>query len=228
MTKINMEALRKLESEYPDLKGLPRNDPRLVALREPLELDEIESHRWPNTVRINKVIDQYLQLAVKNNWTKAEMLYWLNKSGPLRTHLTNSQIETRQSYTGVKLKTNVIKFDHNDQEHIDRIILNGKRYNKSFDQIAMNINDLGYGAFVDAPYVNRRYHNLIPKHEIKPELTSKEKRIIDVQIEIAMNTEMSINDLVQYLNKMPKIKHEVTRDVVAKRAKRMHIKLEGM
>lgn len=228
MTKIDMEALRKLESEYPDLKGLPRNDPRLVALREPLELDEIESHRRPNTVRINKVIDQYLQLAVKNNWTKAEMLYWLNKSGPLRTHLTNSQIETRQSYTGVKLKTNVIKFDHNDQEHVDRIILNGKRYNKSFDQIATMINDLGYGTFVDAPYVNHRYRKLIPKHEMKPELTGEEKRIVDVQIEVAMNTEMSIDDLVQYLNKMPKIKHEVIRDVVIKRAKRMHIKLEGM
>lgn len=228
MAKIDMKALQELESEYPELKGLSRNDPRLVALREPLELDETVSRRRPNTVRINKVIDQYLQLAVKNNWPKAEMLYWLNKSGPLRTHLTNSQIETRQSYTGVKLKTNVIKFNQIDQEHVDRIILNGKRYSKSFDQIATMINDLGYGTFVDAPYVNRRYRNLIPKHEIKPELTSKEKRIVDVQIEIAMNTEMSIDDLVQYLNRMPKIKHEVTRDVVAKRAKRMHIKLEGM
>lgn len=228
MTKIDMEALHKLESEYPNLRGLSQDDPRLVAIREPLELDENVSRRRPNTVRINKVIDQYLQLAVKNNWPKAEMLYWLNKSGPLRTNVTNSQIEMRQSYTGIKLKTNVIKFDHNDQEHVDRIILNGKRYNKSFDQIAMMINDLGYGTFVDAPYVNHRYRKLIPKHEMKPELTGEEKRIVDVQIEAAMNTEMSIDDLVQYLNKMPKIKHEVIRDVVIKRAKRMHIKLEGM
>lgn len=228
MTKIDMKALRKLESEYPDLRGLPRNDPRLVAIREPLELDEVVSRRRPNTVRINKVIDQYLQLAVKNNWPKAEMLYWLNKSGPLRTNLTNSQIEMRQSYTGVKLKTNVIKFNQIDQEHVDRIISNGKRHNKSFDQIATMINDLGYGTFVDAPYVNHRYRKLIPKHEIKPELTSEEKRIVDVQIEVAMNTEMNIGDLVQYLNGMSKIKHEVTRDVVIKRAKRMYIKLEGM
>lgn len=230
MTKIDMKALQELESEYPELKGLTRNDPRLVALREPLELDEAVSRRRPNTVRINKVIDQYLQLAVKNNWTKAEMLYWLNKSGPLRTHLTNSQIETRQSYTGVKLKTNVIKFDHNDQEHVDRIILNGKRYNKSFDQIATMINDLGYGTFVDAPYVNHRYRKLIPKSSYKsvPELTGEEKRIVDAQIEVAMNTEMNTDDLVKYLNGMSKIKHEVTRDVVIKRAKRMHIKLEGM
>lgn len=230
MTKINMEALRKLESEYPELRGLPRNDPRLVALREPLELDETVSRRRPNTVRINKVIDQYLQLAVKNNWTKAEMLYWLNKSGPLRTHLTNSQVEMRQSYTGVKLKTNVIKFDHNDQEHVDKIIIDKKAHGKSFDQIATIINDLGYGTFVDAPYVNHRYRKLIPKSSYKsvPELTGEEKRIVDVQIEAAMNTEMSIGDLVQYLNGLAKIKHEVTRDVVAKRAKRMHIKLEGM
>lgn len=209
MTKIDMEALRKLESEYPELRGLPRNDPRLVALRKPLELDEIESHRRPNTVRINKVIDQYLQLAVKNGWPKAEMLYWLNKSGPLRTHLTNSQIEMRQSYTGVKLKTNIIKFDHNDQEHIDRIILDKKAHGKSFDQIAMIINDLGYGTFVDAPYVNHRYRKLIPTHEImKPELTGKEKRIVDVQIEAAMITEKNIGNLVQYLNGLAKIKHE--------------------
>lgn len=232
MTKINMEALRELESEYPELKGLSRNDPRLVALREPLELDEIVSRKRPNTVRINKVIDQYLQLAVKNNWSKAEMLYWLNKSGPLRTHLTNSQIETRQSYTGVKLKTNVIKFDHNDQEHVDKIILDKKAHGKSFDQIATMINDLGYGTFVDAPYVNHRYRKLItkliPKHEIKPELTGEEKRNVDVQIEVAMKAEMSIGNLVQYLNGMSKIKHEVTCDVVAKRAKRMHIKLDGM
>ena len=230
MTKIDMEALQKLESEYPELKGLSRNDPRLVALREPLELDENVSRRRPNTVRINKVIDQYLQLAVKNNWPKAEMLYWLNKSGPLRTHLTNSQIEMRQSYTGVKLKTNVIKFNQIDQEHVDRIISNGKRHNKSFDQIATMINDLGYGTFVDAPYVNHRYRKLIPKSSYKsvPELTGEEKRIVDVQIEAAMNTEMSIGDLVQYLNGLAKIKHEVTHDVVAKRAKRMHIKLEGM
>lgn len=230
MTKIDMEALQKLESEYPELKGLSRNDPRLVALREPLELDETVSRRRPNTVRINKVIDQYLQLAVKNNWPKAEMLYWLNKSGPLRTHLTNSQVEMRQSYTGVKLKTNVIKFDHNDQEHVDKIIIDKKAHGKSFDQIAMIINDLGYGTFVDAPYVNHRYRKLIPKSSYKsvPELTGEEKRIVDVQIEAAMNTEMSIGDLVQYLNGLAKIKHEVTRDVVAKRAKRMHIKLEGM
>lgn len=228
MTKIDMEALRRLEDEYPELKGLSRNDPRLVALREPLELDETVSRRRPNTVRINKVIDQYLQLAVKNDWPKAEMLYWLNKSGPLRTHLTNSQIEMRQSYTGVKLKTNVIKFDHNDQEHVDKIILDKKAHGKSFDQIAMMINELGYGSFVDAPYVNHRYRKLIPKHEMKPELTGEEKRIVDVQIEAAMNIEMSIDDLVQYLNGMPKIKHEVIRDVVIKRAKRMHIKLEGM
>ena len=230
MTKINMEALRKLESEYPELKGLPRNDPRLVAIREPLELDEIVSRRRPNTVRINKVIDQYLQLAVKNGWPKAEMLYWLNKSGPLRTHLTNSQIETRQSYTGVKLKTNVIKFDHNDQEHVDKIIMDKKAHGKSFDQIAMMINDLGYGTFVDAPYVNHRYRKLIPKSSYKnvPKLTGEEKRNVDVQIEVAMKTEMSIGNLVQYLNGLSKIKHEVTRDVVAKRAKRMHIKLEGM
>ena len=230
MTKIDMEALQKLESEYPELKGLPRNDPRLVALREPLELDETVSRRRPNTVRINKVIDQYLQLAVKNNWPKAEMLYWLNKSGPLRTNLTNSQIEIRQSYTGVKLKTNVIKFDHNDQEHVDKIILDKKAHGKSFDQVATIINDLGYGTFVDAPYVNHRYRKLVPKSSYKsvPELTGEEKRIVDVQIEVAMNTEMSADDLVQYLNLMPKIKHEVTRDVVAKRAKRMHIKLEGM
>lgn len=228
MTKIDMEALQKLESEYPELKGLSRNDPRLVALREPLELDENVSRRRPNTVRINKVIDQYLQLGVKNGWSKAETLYWLNKSGPLRTHLTNSQIEMRQPYTGVKLKTNVIKFNQIDQEHVDRIILNGKRYSKSFDQIATNINDLGYGTFVDAPYVNHRYRKLIPKHEMKPELTGEEKRIVDVQIEVAMNTEMNIGDLVQYLNGMSKIKHEVIRDVVIKRAKRMHIKLEGM
>lgn len=228
MTKIDMKALQKLESEYPELKGLPQNDPRLVALREPLELDETVSRRRPNTVKINKVIDQYLQLAVKNDWPKAEMLYWLNKSGPLRTHLTNSQIEMRQSYTGIKLKTNVIKFDHNDQEHVDRIILNGKRGNKSFDQIAMMINDLGYGTFVDAPYVNHRYRKLIPKHEMKPELTGEEKRNVDVQIEVAMKTEMNVDDLAQYLNGMSKLKHEVTRDVVIKRAKRMHIKLEGM
>ena len=228
MTKIDMEALRKLESEYPELRGLPRNDPRLVALREPLELDEIVSRRRPNTVRINKIIDQYLQLAVKNGWPKAEMLYWLNKSGPLRTNVTNSQIEMRQSYTGIKLKTNVIKFDHNDQEHVDRIILNGKRGNKSFDQIAMMINDLGYGTFVDAPYVNHRYRKSIPKHEMKPELTGEEKRNVDVQIEVAMKTEMNVDDLAQYLNGMSKLKHEVTRDVVIKRAKRMHIKLEGM
>lgn len=230
MTKIDMEALQKLESEYPNLRGLSQDDPRLVALREPLELDEIVSRRRPNTVRINKVIDQYLQLAVKNGWPKAEMLYWLNKSGPLRTNLTNSQIEMRQSYTGIKLKTNVIKFDHNDQEHVDRIILNGKRYNKSFDQIAMIINDLGYGTFVDAPYVNHRYRKLIPKSSYKsvPELTGEENRIVDVQIEVAMSTEMSIGNLVQYLNSLAKIKHEVTRDVVAKRAKHMHINLEGM
>ena len=228
MTKIYMEALRKLESEYPELRGLPRNDPRLVALREPLELDEIVSRRRPNTVRINKIIDQYLQLGVKNGWSKAETLYWLNKSGPLRTNVTNSQIEMRQSYTGVKLKTNVIKFDHNDQEHVDKIIIDKKAHGKSFDQIATMINDLGYGTFVDAPYVNHRYRKLIPKHEMKPELNGEEKRIVDVQIEAAMNTEMSIGDLVQYLNGMSKIKHEVTRDVVAKRAKRMHIKLEGM
>ena len=209
---------------------MSQDDPRLVALREPLELDEIVSRRRPNTVRINKVIDQYLQLAVKNGWPKAEMLYWLNKSGPLRTNLTNSQIEMRQSYTGIKLKTNVIKFDHNDQEHVDRIILNGKRYNKSFDQIAMIINDLGYGTFVDAPYVNHRYRKLIPKSSYKsvPELTGEENRIVDVQIEVAMSTEMSIGNLVQYLNSLAKIKHEVTRDVVAKRAKHMHINLEGM
>lgn len=230
MTKINMEALHKLESEYPELKGLPQSDPRLVALREPLELDEIVSRRQPNTVRINKVIDQYSQLAVKNNWSKAEMLYWLNKSGPLHTHLTNSQIEMRQTYTGVKLKTNVIKFDHNDQEHVDKIIIDKKAHGKSFDQIATMINDLGYGTFVDASYVNHRYRKLIPKSSYKnvPELTGKEKRIVDVQIEVAMNTEMNIDDLVQYLNSLYKIKHEVTRDVVIKRAKRMHIRLEGM
>lgn len=230
MTKINMKALQKLEDEYPGLIGLSPNDPRLVALREPLELDEIVSRRRPNTVRINKVIDQYLQLGVKNNWTKAQTLYWLNKSGPLRTNVTNSQIEMRQSYTGVKLKTNVIKFDHNDQEHVDKIILDKKAHGKSFDQIAMMINDLGYGTFVDAPYVNHRYRKLILKSSYKsvPELTGEEKRNVDVHIEVAMKTEMNIDDLVQYLNRMPKIKHEVTRDVVIKRAKRMHIKLEGM
>lgn len=230
MTKIDMKALRKLEREYPDLREISRNDPRLVAIRKPLEIEEIVSRQRPNTVKINKVIDQYLQLAVKNGWPRAEMLYWLNKSGPLRTHLTNSQIEMRQSYTGVKLKANVIKFDCNDQAHIDRIILDKKAHGKSFDQISMIINDLGYGSFVDAPYVNHRYRKLVPKSSYKsvPELTGEEKRIVDVQIEVAMNTEMSIGNLVQYLNKMPKIKHEVTRDVVAKRAKRMHIKLEGM
>ena len=230
MTKINMEALRELESEYPELKGLPRNDPRLVALREPLELDETVSRRRPNTVRINKIIDQYLQLGVKNGWSKAETLYWLNKSGPLRTNVTNSQIEMRQSYTGVKLKTNIIRFDYNDQEHVDRIIMDKKAHGKSFDQIAMIINDLGYGTFVDAPYVNHRYRKLIPKSSYKsvPELTGEEKRIVDVNIDVAMKTEMSIGNLVQYLNGLARIKHEVTRDVVAKRAKRMHIKLEGM
>lgn len=230
MTKIDMEALHKLESEYPELKGLPQSDPRLVALREPLELDETVSRRRPNTVRINKIIDQYLQLGVKNGWSKVETLYWLNKSGPLRINVTNSQIEMRQSYTGIKLKTNVIKFDHNDQEHVDRIIMDKKAHGKSFDQIAMIINDLGYGTFVDAPYVNHRYHKLIPKSSYKsvPELTGEEKRIVDVQIEVAMITEKNIGNLVQYLNGLAKIKHEVTRDVVSKRAKRMHIKLEGM
>lgn len=111
---------------------------------------------------------------------------------------------------------------------MDKIILDKKAHGKSFDQIAMIINDLGYGTFVDAPYVNHRYRKLIPKHEIKPELTGEEKRIVDVQIEVAMNTETNVDDLVHYLNKMAKIKHEVTRDVVVKRAKRMHIKLEGM
>jgi len=93
----------------------------------------------------------------------------------------------------------------------------------------MIINDLGYGTFVDASYVNHRYRKLIPKSSYKsvPELTSEEKRIVDVQIEVAMNAEMNVDDLVQYLNKISKIKHEVIRDVVIKRAKRMHIKLEG-
>lgn len=230
MTKIDFKALAELEDEYPELKGLSRNDPRLVALREPLELDETVSRRRPNTVRINKAIDQYLQLGVKNGWSKAETLHWLNKSGPLRTHLTNSQIEMRQSYTGVKLKTNVIEFNQIDQEHVDKIILDKKAHGKSFDQIATMINDLGYGTFVDAPYVNHRYRKLIPKSSYKsvPELTGEEKRIVDVQIDVAMNTEMNTDDLVKYLNGLSKIKHEVTRDVVAKRAKRMHIKLEGM
>jgi hypothetical protein len=63
MTKIDMEALHKLESEYPNLKGLPRDDPRLAAIREPLELDETVSRRRPNTVRINKIIDQEKEAA---------------------------------------------------------------------------------------------------------------------------------------------------------------------
>lgn len=229
MTKINMELLHALESDYGNLSHVPEDDVRLAELRKPFMVERSQEDRQSSrVVKINQALDKYIALGVKNGWSKAETLYWLNKSGPLRTNVTNSQIERRISFRSISLTRKPMNFDHNDQAHIDRIILDKKAHGKSHDQIATMINDLGYGTFVDAQYVNLRYKKLIPKYEMKPELNGEEKRIVDVQIEAAMNTEMSIDDLVQYLNGMPMIKHEVTRDVVIKRAKRMHIKLEGM
>lgn len=229
MTKIDMELLHALESDYGNLSHVPEDDERLVELRKPFIVERSQEDRQSScVVKINQALDKYIALGVKNGWSKAETLYWLNKSGPLRTNVTNSQIERRISFRSISLTRKPMDFDHNDQAHIDRIILDKKAHGKSFDQIATMINDLGYGTFVDAPYVNHRYRKLIPKHEIKPELNGEEKRIVDVNIEVAMKTEMSIDDLVQYLNGLAKIKHEVTRDVVIKRTKRMHIKLEGM
>lgn len=177
----------------------------------------------------NAIIDRYIALGVKNGWSKAETLYWLNKSGSLRENVTFAQIDRQISYSNVKLTRKFMAFNKIDQEHVDKIVLQQTNHGKSSDQIAMMINDLGYGTFVDAPYVTHRYRKLIPKSSYKsvPELTGEEKRIVDVQITVTMNTGMNADDLVQYLNGLPKIKHEVTRDVVIKRAKRMHIKLEG-
>ncbi|KRM09198.1 hypothetical protein ABTQ33_12810 (plasmid) [Paucilactobacillus suebicus] len=229
MTKIDMELLHVLESDYGDLSHVPEDDKRLAELRKPFMVERSQEDRQSSrVVKINQALDKYISLGVKNGWSKAETLYWLNQSGPLQTNVTNSQIERRISFRSISLTRKPMDFDHNDQAHIDRIILDKKAHGKSHDQIATMINDLGYGSFVDAPYVTHRYRKLIPKHEMKPELTGEEKRIVDVQIEVAMNTEMNVNDLVKYLNDMSKIKHEVTRDVVTKRAKRMHIKLEGM
>lgn len=231
MTKINMELLHALESDYGNLSHVPEDDKRLAELRKPFMVERSQEDRQSSrVVKINQAIDKYIALGIKNGWSKAETLYWLNKSGPLRTNVTNPQIERRISFRSISLTRKPMDFDHNDQAHIDRIILDKKAHGKSHDQIAMIINDLGYGTFVDAPYVNHRYRKLIPKSSYKsvPELTGEEKRFVDVQIDIATKTEMSVDDLVQYLNGLPKIKHEVTRDVVVKRAKRMHIKLEGM
>lgn len=231
MTKINMELLHALESDYGNLSHVPEDDKRLAELRKPFMVERSQEDRQSSrVVKINQALDKYIALGVKNGWSKAETLYWLNKSGPLRINVTNSQIERRISFRSISLTRKPMDFDQNDQEHVDRIILDKKAHGKSFDQIAMIINDLGYGTFVDAPYVNHRYRKLIPKSSYKhvPELTGEEKRIVDVQIAVTMNTGMNADDLVQYLNKMAKIKHEVTRDVVIKRAKRMHIKMEGM
>lgn len=229
MTKINMELLHVLESDYGNLSHVPEDDKRLAELRKPFMVERSQEDRQSSrVVKINQALDKYISLGVKNGWSKAETLYWLNQSGPLQTNVTNSQIERRILFRSISLTKKSMDFDHNDQAHIDRIILDKKAHGKSFDQIATMINDLGYGTFVDAPYVNHRYRKLIPKHEMNPELTGEEKRIVDVNIEVAMKAEMSIGNLVQYLNGMSKIKHEVTRDVVAKRAKRMHIKLERM
>ena len=144
--------------EHGGLVNMPETEPRLQKLRKSVNADINSNHTGPRAqlAERNKIIEYYVKLAQKNKWTKAETIYRMNKESELTELVTESQVESYLQYLSTKFPRNMIDVSPTDQKAIDQLIIHDTNKGHSIDRIALTINNMDYGFYVDASYVKRR------------------------------------------------------------------------